>query len=428
MRMRLVSLGCLLFCGLLFAGSQDTDINVNSRYTVETVIVAGKGWRTDLQTENNDHISAGLRRDLVSLIGTKLNPGQLDTLADRLRKEFSAREVTHRLLRGENPGKVRVEFDVRPARGSLDVNVNQFLYNSKEGWSGSGEAGFTVDQNSFAFGLTSDGDSLPERYAGISARYENKHPGTDRVNLRFQFESYHDQWNSNTLDAVNTLDALAGGNDLTSGIYRTRQAFEPSATLVIAKPLTLDVGTRFERYQYQFPAGQMVAANAVTATLRYHWRVEGAENQQDIDASYALSTATRALDSDFVYTSHYAGFHYQLTRGKNILSDEFNAGAINGRAPLDDRFVLGNSRRLRGWNMFDLDPTGGNRMLYNSVEYRYGAFKVFYDMGAIWDEGQPAVPRHSLGVGIRESVFTLAVAFPVRSGHIEPIFIMGMIY
>jgi outer membrane protein assembly factor BamA len=117
-----------------------------------------------------------------------------------------------------------------------------------------------------------------------------------------------------------------------------------------------------------------------------------------------------------------------LTHGRHTLIEDVNAGAISGRAPLSERFVLGNSYRLRGWNKYDLDPIGGNRMLYNSVEYRYGVLRVFYDTGAIWDEGHPVTARHSLGIGARESVFTLALAFPVRSGHIEPIVMMGMIY
>jgi outer membrane protein assembly factor BamA len=108
--------------------------------------------------------------------------------------------------------------------------------------------------------------------------------------------------------------------------------------------------------------------------------------------------------------------------------DVLEAGLISGRAPLNRRLLAGNSYRLRGWNKQDLDPIGGNRMISNSVEYRYGVFKVFYDTGAIWDEGQPAIPRHSLGVGLRASIFTLAVAFPVRAGHTEPIVMMGMIY
>ena len=421
-RMKYAWLGCLLFGGLLFAGTQDSDINVNTRYTVETVTVSGKNWTTDLESENTDKISSGLRRDLRALIGSKLNPSLLDTLAGRLRKEFSAHDVTHRLLRGDNPDYVRVEFDVKPSRRSLDVSMSQFLYNSQQGWSGAGEAGFTLYGNSLAFGLASDGDWLPERYAGLSARYENKRLGTDRLGLRFEFESYHDQWNRAT------LDALAAAPADISGAYRSRQNFQPTATIALAKPLTLEVGLRFERLEEQSAAVHAEAANAFTTTLRYHQQLEDAASQQDLDASYSLRAATNLLATDYAYTSHFASLRYQFKHGKHTVIDEAMGGAIGGRAPLDDRFVLGNSRWLRGWNKYELDPLGGNRVVSNSVEYRYGPFKAFYDTGAIWDEGQAVVPRHALGVGLRESVFTLAVAFPVRSGHIEPIFMMGMIY
>jgi hypothetical protein len=37
-------------------------------------------------------------------------------------------------------------------------------------------------------------------------------------------------------------------------------------------------------------------------------------------------------------------------------------------------------------------------------------------------------PRHSVGVGIKESIFSLALAFPMKSGHIEPVVMIGMIY
>src|SRR5206468_2944720 len=108
------------------------------------------------------------------------------------------------------------------------------------GWSGAGAVGFTVQRNTFLFGLASDGDTLNERFAGISARYENKRLGSDRVNLRFQFESYHEQWNQNT------LNALASNPGVTSDAYRTRQNFQPMATVVLAKPLTLEVGVGVE--------------------------------------------------------------------------------------------------------------------------------------------------------------------------------------
>jgi len=420
--MRYNWLGCLMVGSLLFAGTQDSELNVNKRYTVDTVIVAGKGWKTNIADQQNDRISAGLRKDLLVLIGQKLNPAVLDGLSARLKKEFSAREVSHHVLRGDRPEHVRVEFEVRPASFGIDGTVTKFLYDSKQGWSGAGSVGFTVHQNSFGFGMASDGDTLNERFAGITGRYENKHLGTDRVGLRFKFESFHQQWNQNT------LNALATASNLTSDAYRTRQNFEPTATIALAKPLTLEIGVGFQRFESQYPASHIEASNALITALRYHRRLTEAEYQQDVDADYSLRAATKALGSDYVYASHSVGLSYRVNHGKHQLSEHVNAGTISGRAPLYDRFVAGNTYYLRGWNKYDIDPIGGNRLVHNSVEYRYGPFQAFYDAGAVWDSGQPAIARHSVGVGIKESIFSLAVAFPVRSGHVEPILMIGMIY
>ena len=55
--MKLAWLGCLVG-GLLFAGTQDSDVNVNRRYTVDSVIVAGKGWRADVAEPHHRHRAA----------------------------------------------------------------------------------------------------------------------------------------------------------------------------------------------------------------------------------------------------------------------------------------------------------------------------------------------------------------------------------
>ena len=117
--MKLAWLGCaLLLSSRLPAGTQDPEFNVNTRYTVETVIVSGDGWTTDLASDHDEKISFGLRHQIAALIGTKLNPGLLDDLSAKLRKEFEARAVTHRLLRGASPEYVQVVFEVklRPTR------------------------------------------------------------------------------------------------------------------------------------------------------------------------------------------------------------------------------------------------------------------------------------------------------------------------
>lgn len=427
-RMKYAWLGGLLFGGLLFGGTQDSDINVNTRYTVDAVTLFGKGWKTTFlenhidQAEQTQKLSARLKADLVDLINHNLNPGVLDSLAQRIKHELSARDVTHRLLRSETQDHVRVEFEVTPARGGVDLNVTQFIYNSKFGWSGAGEAGFNLQQHYFLFGLVSDGDWLPERYAGFNARYEDRHLGSDRVTLRVQFESYHDQWNSSTLQLAKA------DSRVTSDTYRSRENFQPTLTVTLAKPLSLEVGASFERFSTQVPGAQAEAANAVFTTLRYRGQMEGRANQQDVEASYAMRLAAKTFASDFAYASHSARVRYHLQHGKHSVSDQVWGGLLTGRAPLSDRFVLGNSTYLRGWNKYELDPIGGNRVVYNSVDYRYGPFQAFYDTGAIWDEGQPVTARHSVGVGLRASILSLAVAFPVRGGHVEPMFMLGLLY
>lgn len=418
--MKCVWLGCLLLGGLLYAAPQDSDSNVNSRYTVETVILSGKGWTTNLRSETTNKISTGLLHDLTAIIGQKVNPSYLDTLAQNLKRELSAREVTHRIERGGVPEHVRVEFEVRPARATLGVNVNQFLYNSKQGFSGSGEAVVTSGSNVMALGLVSNGDWLPERFSGVVARYEDKSVIAGRLSFKFEAETFHTQWNQETTAAMesNPEDVPA--------LYRSRQAFEPTATLVLLKPLTFTVGARIERFEDE-GAGQIESADAIVTGLHYHRIIEGSGSQQDLDADLALNTATRALNTDYVYTLHTAGFRYQYKHGKQVIIDNVWGGYITGRAPLSDRLVLGNAEYLRGWNKYEIDPLGGNRAISNSVEYHYGPLQAFYDAGAIWDESQPIVARHSVGLGLRESVFSLAVAIPLRAGRVEPIFMMGIL-
>jgi outer membrane protein assembly factor BamA len=102
---------------------------------------------------------------------------------------------------------------------------------------------------------------------------------------------------------------------------------------------------------------------------------------------------------------------------------------VNGQAPLFERFALGNSRTLRGWNKYDVDPLGGERMAHGSVDYRFRWFRVIYDTGSAWRRGGPVRVRHSLALGLTHkgaSGFSAMVAFPIREGSIDPIFITGI--
>jgi outer membrane protein assembly factor BamA len=265
----------------------------------------------------------------------------------------------------------------------------------------------------------SDADELDERYTGIEARYENAHLAGERVRLRFEFDTYHQQWNRNTLEA-----AAAEGLEP----YRTRENFQPSVGVRVARPLTVSFGASFETMADLSRPDRETAANSLIASARYHREWENAASQQFLDGVYDLRAATRGLASDSGYTRHRWDLHYQFTQGRHQVTEDFAVGALMGRAPLFERFVLGNSTALRGWNKYDLDPIGGNRMVRNSVEYRYGVMQLFYDSGAVWGSGRGAAARNSIGAGLRQGPFSLAVAFPLREGKVEPVFIVGMNY
>ncbi len=390
------------------------DLNVNSKYTVESVQVSGqKNWR----------ISAALRKEVDKMVGSKLDYPALNRLAERIKKELHVPAVAINVAKGTVVDHVVVDFEVPKEREQpLEVNVAKFLYDSKLGWNAEGAGSTNFKGNTVTFGMISDNDSMIERFAGIKAKYERKHLGTDRLRLRFEFDSFHDQWNQATL--VATSDE--------AGIYRSRQVFTPEATLVIAAPLELDFGTSFSRFRPEQPGANTESSNAVVSTLRYHQRWGSAgltkndADDQELNASYSMRAGIRAFETDADFTRQMGQARYRFRHDHNTLEVGFVAGAINGDAPLFEKFVAGNATILRGWNKFELDPLGGSHIVTGSIDYGFHWLQVFYDTGAIWDTPQQRQQKQSVGAGFKADGFQLAVAFPVRSGRVEPVFYAGL--
>jgi hypothetical protein len=402
----------VLLAGCSRAGNQDPSVNVNSRYTIESVELVPQ----------RKSVSSSLRDAMQNLVGEKFDQQVLNDLARRIRKELRVSSLMQKVVKGTKPEHVRVIFETEKPRGGFDINLPKLAYHSKQGLTAVGEATQIIHDSRFSFGIRSDADERVERLAGINFRYENTHVVTDRVHLQFDFQSFHNQWNGAT------LAALEARNDI-PGIYRTRQNFQPALSVKIAEPLTISTGVSFQNFETQFPAARTEASNAVVNTLRYRRRWEPWGATHDIDAGYNFRVATRSLDSDFTYVRHQTDVRYLYDGGPQELILRFQAGALNGRAPIFERFVLGNTRTLRGWNKFDLAPLGSDRIVAGSVEYRWHEILVFYDTGSAWDRGQTIKVRHSAGIGIADvEGFFMALAFPIRMGRAAPVFMVGFNY
>ncbi len=404
------------------AEEQAFDLNVNSRYTIESI---------NFVDQHEYRLSTSATEEIRRLVGAKVSSEALDRLALRIRGELRAHDVTFKLARGAQPESVRVLIQVDRAGGSFDASVPVLSYNSALGFTGTGQLTSTIGPNAFTFRAVRDSNNLIERLSGIQAKYERVALGNGRITLGFEFDGYQDQYATSTLTA---LDSDSRPSSLAAGAYGSRLNYEPSATFVLAAPLTLSVGLSFEQLNNLPSAARSESANAVINTLRYHqrWGHSG-DSTQELDAGYSLRAATTLLGTDLAYTRHVAHVKYNYSSRVQSVEVVMMAGAIYGQAPLFERFALGDSTLLRGWNKYSLDPLGGNRLAYGSVTYGYHIMRVFYDTGAVWNQGKSPEAKESAGVGVssglgvlEKGAFLVALAFPLRQGHVTPVVIAGM--
>ena len=397
-------------------GNAVDEANVNSRYTVESI---------DIAVHHDYALSQPVLHQIHGLVGTKLNFEALSGLARAITREVHARGVSVRVMRGSEPEYVRVILDVNEGRSRFDVSVPKFLWHSSEGWTAEGQATATIGNNSVSFGLLSNGDDLLERYAGYNASFQRRSLGSDKVNFALTFEDYHQEWNRATVAGATGSEPLF--------LYRGRRNVQPELTWLVSRDLSFSAGVSMEAMQPETAGAPEKSANSVTGTVRYHRTIEGSSLNQAVDASYDVRAATRDLASDFGYTRHRVKARYTAAHNRHKAEVGFEGGAILGTAPLFERFALGNTSTLRGWDKFDLDPLGGTRVVDASLAYKYRALRVFYDTGAVWDRGGRVQPKQSLGAGLEGNLgilghneFLLAFAFPLNQGHLEPTFVAGM--
>ena len=147
---------------------------------------------------------------------------------------------------------------------------------------------------------------------------------------------------------------------------------------------------------------------------------------QRVEASYELRTSAEALESDLSYRRHLGSLRYRYSQRHNTVLANVAFGGITGDAPLFERFTLGDSATLRGWNKFELAPIGGNRVFHQSLEYRFHGAALFLDTGSVWDDGASHKLRASTGFGFHTEHVFLTVAFPLNAPGTDAAFMMGV--
>ena len=115
------------------------------------------------------------------------------------------------------------------------------------------------------------------------------------------------------------------------------------------------------------------------------------------------------LGGDFDFTKWTADWrYYYRAGGESVWALNLGAGYASGNMPLSQRFTMGGSDTLRG---YEDDQFRGNSMLKATLEYRFPIVKkvqgvLFTDNGYAWDkrhedEFDMGLLKNSYGVGLR---------------------------
>ena len=168
-------------------------------------------------------------------------------------------------------------------------------------------------------------------------------------------------------------------------------------------------------------------ANAAVASIEFdrRWN-ESSYGSQRVVGSFGVRTATRELESDLVYTQYLGQTSYRFDVGRHHVQATGMAGRISGNPPLFERFTLGDSVTLRGWDKYDIAPAGGDRLFYSSIEYRYTGLALFLDVGSVWDATTERKTRVSAGFGLHAGPAFLTVGFPLNTENLTTLLTMGL--
>jgi len=390
--------------------------NINARYTVESVEIEGL---------KEHEISAALRDRLQALVGTRLDPDAADKLVEELKAERPSYNVWRRIERGTRRGQIRVVFkfaEIEELRWlHFTPSRSKFVYHSDQGWSGLHDIPMGNRDHRVTIGFAlDDNDTLVEEYSGFRVRFESRRIGTERVGASLEASWLNNNWRSPTLAA---LDAVPGGAEP----YRHRLTVEPAVSVALTRHLRARGGASLSSLESLRHSPDSQMASAVTGSLAYsqRWR-QDRRTSQDVEASYELRTSADGLGSDLSYRRHLGHARYQFeSRHNRIIADVF-VGGITGQAPLFERFTLGDSSTLRGWNKFDIARAGGDRVFHQSVEYRFHGFALFLDAGSVWDDGATHELRASTGFGFHLDHVFLTAAFPLDARGGGGTFMMGV--
>ena len=139
-----------------------------------------------------------------------------------------------------------------------------------------------------------------------------------------------------------------------------------------------------------------------------------------------MRAGSRELESDLAYTRYLGQGSYRFDFGRHHVQATGMAGGITGHPPLFERFTLGDSSTLRGWDKYEIAPAGADRdvLLVGRVSL-YRARALPRHRFGLGRQHRTQV-RVSTGVGFHAGPAFFVVGFPLNTDNLSAVFTMGL--
>src|SRR5262245_22425974 len=394
---------------------KNVESNVNARYTVGCV---------ELKGVPEGSLSEGLRDDLHALAGKRLDPEKAEELDKRIAGELQGYDVKHETSKGDQAGQIRLVFEITEGESLQWIHFapsrSEVLYHTDQAWSGALDIPMGGRNTRVVLGLVfGNDDHLIEEYGGIGFRIESRKLGTRRLGMSFELSEDRETWQPATLAALDADPSIPEA-------YRRRLKVEPSMTFAFNRHLRASGGVSISELESlsRSPDSQMASAFIFAGEFDQRWD-QSSGGRHDLELGYDLRVGSTALGSDLDYTRHHGRARYRFRVNNNDVIASVSAGRVTGAAPLFERFSLGDTTTLRGWSKYDILPAGGDRMVSQSIEYRYHHAAVFLDAGSFWEQGTSVRYRTSAGFGLHGDQAFMTLGFPLNAGELRVAFMMG---
>ena len=392
----------------------DHDDNINARYIVEPA---------DIRGVPEDDLTEELQADLRALVGQRLDSGAADRLQGRIGHEFPDYDVSRRIERGSEVGRIRLVYEAERREGRHWLRFEPLrtnaLYHSEQGWGAYLDLGMGDGTIRFTPIVAIDhADDLVEEYSGYGLRFETRKLGTRRLGASFEWSTFEQDWRDATLVAVEPGSPR---------LYEKRSTVTPLLKFAFTPHLSLSGGVSITELEPLAPATGSQMANAVVGTLDFDRRwtaMSGSKHR--LMAGFGVRGGSRGLESDLAYTRYLGQGTYRFDAGRHHVEATGMAGGLTGQAPFFERFTLGDSKTLRGWDKYEIAPAGADRMFHSSVEYRYTGVGLFLDVGSVWDTGTEQQFRVSTGFTLQAGPAFFVVGVPLNTDSLSAVVMLGL--